>query len=429
MSSPSRRCAAGEAAGAPATRRARTAIAALIVVHGLGGLATLHAQVSYRGFFEVGAIGYPQSAPNDPTRGVAGVLARFEPSITLRRGVSLAASFDARTDTHEEVARNWDVTYWDRTIPRPAFAIRRLALTLTRGVVTLEMGKQFVRWGQVDIISPTDRFTPRDYQLPVSTEALGTTAARLTFAGDGNTLELVAAPRLVPSRMPMLAHRWIGLQAQGIALTDGGAVYPGGPQYGVRYSRLGSKAEFSVSFFQGYNHLPLLVVAPSGPAAATVTRHYPAVRSYGADAVVPLSAFALKAESAWIESRDDDTDDYGLYVLQAERQQGEWLLIGGYVGEFVTTDRAAMTFAPDRGLARSLVGRASYTIDANRSLAIESVARTNGDGWYAKADYTHGIGGHWRVTLRVAAIRGALEDYLGQYRRNSFAATETRFSY
>jgi hypothetical protein len=410
------------------TRRRGGAMSlALVLLHAMGGPAA--AQVSYRGFVEVGAIWYPQSAPNDPTRGVADVLGRFEPSITMRRGVTVAASFDARADTHDEVARDWDVAYWDRTIRRPALAVRRLALTLARGPVTLELGKQFVRWGQVDIISPTDRFTPRDYLLPVANDVLGTTAARLTLASGNNSLELVVAPRLTPSRIPLLDHRWIGLQAEGIALADGGAAYPAGAQYGGRFNHVGSKAEYSLSYFYGYNHLPLLAVTPTGPAAATVTRAYPAIRAYGADLVVPLAAFAFKAEAAWLEARADDTDDYGLYVLQAERQQGEWLLLGGYVGEVVGTDRQVLTFAPDRGLAGSFVGRAFYTIGTNRSLAFESVARWNGDGVYAKADYAQVVGGHWRVTLRLMVIRGEPDDFIGQYRRNSFAGTLARFSY
>ena len=409
------------------TRRCSTALLlAMLLLHSTAGAAA--AQVSYRGFVEVSAIGYPQSAPNDLTPGVADVLARFEPSIAIGRGVSIAASFDARADTHEEVARDWDVTYWDRTILRPALAVRRLALTLARGPVTLEFGRQFVRWGQVDIISPTDRFTPRDYMLPVANDVLGTTAARMTLASGGRSLELVAAPRLTPSRMPLLHHRWIGLQAEGIALADGGAAYPGGGQYGGRFNHIGSKAEYSLSYFQGYNHLPVLAVTPTGPAAATISRHYPAIRAYGADLVVPFGAFAFKAEAAWLEARAGDTDDYGLYVLQVERQQGEWFLLGGYVGEVVGTDRQALTFAPDRGLAGSLVGRASYTIDINRSFAIESVARRNG-GVYAKADYSHVVGGHWRVTLRLLVIHGQADHYIGQYRRNSFAGTLARFSY
>src|SRR5260370_16689024 len=53
------------------------------------------------------------------------------------------------------------------------------------------------------------------------------------------------------------------------------------------------------------------------------------------------------------------------YVLQLERQSGEWLFVGGYAGEVVTARRAVLSFAPDRGTSRSIVGRASYTIDTN----------------------------------------------------------------
>jgi hypothetical protein len=33
------------------------------------------------------------------------------------------------------------------------------------------------------------------------------------------------------------------------------------------------------------------------------------------------------------------------------------------------------------------------------------------------------------MTFRATVIRGALSDYLGQYRRNSYGATQVRFSY
>lgn len=426
MSSPFRRFGAGNAGW---LRRRFTTIGPLLLIAELAGPIPAHAQLSYRGLVEANVTGYPQPAPNDSVQGVADVLARFEPSIGMTHGVSLAASFDARMDTHDEVSRRWNVDYWDRSLTRPALSVRRLVLTATHGPMTLELGKQFVRWGQVDIISPTDRFTARDYLLPLAAETLATTAGRFTVTGRGHTLELVAAARLVPSRMPLLSHRWIGTPAAGLALADGGAIYPGGGQYGVRYNRVTSRLESSVSFFQGYNPLPRLAVAPAGPGTVSVTRHYPAVRAYGVDAVVPLPGVALKAEAAWIESRHRDTDDYGLYVVQAERQQHDWLLVGGYVGEFVTADRGAITYAPDRGLARSFVARASFTIDTKRSLTLESVARQDGDGWYAKAEYSRSAGNHWRMTLRATVLRGEPSDYLGQYARNSYGATQVRFSY
>ena len=68
-------------------------------------------------------------------------------------------------------------------------------------------------------------------------------------------------------------------------------------------------------------------------------------RAWGGDAVLPFPGLAIKGEAAWLKSRDKEADDYGLWVLQGERQQGEWLFIGGYVGEWVSVDRAALRSA------------------------------------------------------------------------------------
>ena len=95
----------------------------------------------------------------------------------------------------------------------------------------------------------------------------------------------------------------------------------------------------------------------------------------------------------------------------------------------MTQRRAVLTFAPDRGLTRSLIGRAAYTIDPNRSLAFEGAVRQNGDGAYTKVEYSQARGQHWRATISGTLIRGEASDFLGQYRRNSHAAVSVRYSF
>jgi len=116
-------------------------------------------------------------------------------------------------------------------------------------------------------------------------------------------------------------------------------------------------------------------------------------------------------------------------VLQLERQAGEWALVAGYAGEVVTEHRSTLGFSPVRGFARSLVAHAGYTIDVNRSVAFEAVARQNGQGVYLKAEYSHALGQHWRATAGFALIRGAPADFLGQYYRNSHAVMTLRYSF
>jgi hypothetical protein len=115
-------------------------------------------------------------------------------------------------------------------------------------------------------------------------------------------------------------------------------------------------------------------------------------------------------------------------VVQLERQVKEWSLVGGYAGEAVTHASAnPLRFSPDRGFARSFVGRAGLTIDANRSLAVEAAVRAAGS--FTRFEYSQLMGQHWRVTTGVAWIRGDMEDFLGQYRRNSYGWLAVRYSF
>jgi hypothetical protein len=147
------------------------------------------------------------------------------------------------------------------------------------------------------------------------------------------------------------------------------------------------------------------------------------------DAAVPTRWFTIKGEAAYFTSASPATDEYVLYVVQLERQTGEWLLVAGYAGEAVTERRAALTFAPDRGLARSVVGRASYTIDPNRSASIEAAVRQDGGGVYVKPEYSQAYGQHWRTTVAAVGIAGRADDFLGQYRRNSQITLTLRYSF
>jgi hypothetical protein len=149
----------------------------------------------------------------------------------------------------------------------------------------------------------------------------------------------------------------------------------------------------------------------------------------GGDAAVPLRWLTLKTEAAYFTSSDHRADEYVQYVVQLERQAGEWFLVGGYAGEIVTQARKLSDFAPDRGLARAFLGRAGYTIDARRSLAVEAAVRQNGKGIWVRLEYSHLLGQHFRATAGFTVVRGVTGDFLGQYRRNSHATLAIRYSF
>ncbi|MEP6960467.1 MAG: AMIN domain-containing protein [Acidobacteriota bacterium] len=390
-------------------------------------------KVTQRGFLETRALAYAQSAPNDSARIVADALLRWEGTYAPNSWLTINGSLDARTDSHRQVSRDLQFDVNGRNIQRPSISMRRMSAILHHGGFSTEIGRQFIRWGKTDILNPNDRFAPKDYlSSVVDTDFLGVNAVRTTFESEHDSLDLVWQPLFTPSRTPLLNQRWTVLppQAAGLAIRDGGARYPGGSQYGARWNHVGSGYEYSLSYFAGNQNLPSFdaKLLPELPPTFQLQRFYPRIRAYGADMAIPLTWFTLKSEASYITSSTPGAQEYALYVVQVERMVKEWSFVGGYAGSYTTREPASpLQFAADRGYAKSFVGRAALTIDANRSIALETAIRDAGS--FLRFEYSQAHGQHWRTVMGAAWIRGNMTDFLGQYKRNSYGSLAIRYSF
>jgi hypothetical protein len=405
----------------------RRALLALVVI--LWASSASAQSVSHTGFVDGRLFGFPQTVPNDTTRIIGDALFRNEIVLRPVDWFQFAAGLDLRANSHDQVEDQWRLDFEDRGVRRPRAAVRRLAATIAARGFTLDAGKQFIRWGRADIIYPTDRFAPRDYLNVIDSELLPVIGARASIQHGSETFEAVWVPQLTPSRLPLLDQRWSPVPA-GLTVVDGGSVLPRGAQFGGRWRHTGSRLETALSFFDGYNHLPDIDVRPR-PDSLTidVERVHPTIRMYGGDIAVPTGWLTLKAEAAYVTSPPATSDEYVLYVVELERQTGEWLLDVGYAGEVVIESRVAAFFSPDRSMARSIIGRASYTVDPRRTVVIEGAVRQSGDGFYAKVQYSQAMRPHWRLTLTGVGLAGEPDDFLGQYQNNSHVSMAIRFSF
>src|SRR5579884_4307701 len=190
-----------------------------------------------RGFIDSTAMLYPQTAPNDSGHAVEEMLLRWEPSWTPESWLKINASFDARADTHDQVERSLHLDWQDRSLERPALSVRRLSAILTRGRLTAEIGKQFIRWGKADILNPTDRFAPKDFLDIVDVDLLAVPAARVTYDTGSNSFDAVWQFRFTPSRTPLLNQRWTVLPAAAsqVPIYDLGSIFPERASFGARW--------------------------------------------------------------------------------------------------------------------------------------------------------------------------------------------------
>src|SRR6185503_16323622 len=162
-----------------------------------------------RGYLETRLFGYPQTAPGDSGRILGASFLDVQLIFKPIPGLRIVGDLDAQTDTHHEDDRSFHLSWGDRELKRPAFAIRQLNMTYTKGSFTVELGKQFVRWGKADLLNPTDHFAPRDFLNVVRSDYLAITAARVLYGTQANTVELIFQPRFTPSRIPLPGQRWV----------------------------------------------------------------------------------------------------------------------------------------------------------------------------------------------------------------------------
>ena len=384
-----------------------------------------------RGFVETSLALYPEAALNDSGHAVDESLFRYEASYKALTWLRFSGSFDARFDSHQQVERALHIDWQDRSLRRPAFSARDFKATLSRGKLTAEVGKQFIRWGKADILNPTDRFAPKDFLSVTDPGFLAILATRIIYDTGSDSVDLVWQPRFTPSRTPLLNERWTVLppSLSAIPLRDLGSEFAGRSSFGARWNHVGSGYEVSASFFDGFNYLPVFQGAPVVDGTIEFQRQYPALRLYGADAAIPLRWFTAKTEAAYYSSPDGRQDEYVIYVIQLERQIKELSLVVGYAGDAVTSYSRTLQFSPERGFARAVLAHAQYAIDSNRSVALDTAIRQNGQGSWLRSAYSQTFGEHWRATLGFTWIRGDPSDFLGQYHRNSFALIALRYSF
>ena len=392
--------------------------------------AALAQPISQRGFVDGSGWVFLEPTPHDGTQLIGDMLVREDVFVTLQPWLRVTAGAELRANSHDQVTGGF--SFLDRTARRPVAAVRTIKTTISRGPITLDAGKQFVRWGKTDIVVPTDRFAPRDVLNVVDSAFLADVGIRGTAELGPYTVEGVWVPWFTPSRIPLVDQRWVQRPAQlppDVTLVETPPSFPRGSQVGARFGHILGRVEYALSIYNGFNSFPDIAVTPNRSGAVEFQRVYPPIRTLGGDLSVPLPWFIIKAEAAYVTSSSNATDEYVLYVAQVERQQGEWVFVGGYAGEAVARRRSLLTFDPDRGLSRSIVGRTSYTFDARRSLDIQAAVRQNGDGLYFKAEYSQTGGSHWRTTIATVALAGARDDFIGQYQDNSHVRFTVRYSF
>jgi hypothetical protein len=420
------------------------------------GSAAARNKFEMGGLFETAAVLYP-SAPNPADAHVIGS-SHFQiwSRTAIARNFSWRARMDFRLDTHRDVdrARWFDVS--QRGLRQPAGAVSEFYLDMKLGRLDLRAGTQEIRWGRADGFHPTDNLIPYDYLDTFSSQRIALPAVKADgYAGKAH-FEGVWIPFYTPTRLPLLGQRWFPQLPETAAVsitpgtppievnlsyTDAAGPLPartfGNGQWGVRWNQLVPRAEFSVSYFDGFDDLPYfrsrlagIDADPVAPKAlVSLSREYYRIHVIGADFASALGPVGLRGETAYFDQTDPANRDHLLFVVGIDRSWGEWFAVIQYADLNVAGTFDSTAVFPDLGLRSTLMWRIERTIGPARSIEIKGALRLRDGDFLIQPVYNLTVSNRWQLKLGAAVFGGPRSGYLGQFRDNGSVNVLLRYMF
>lgn len=205
----------------------------------------------------------------------------------------------------------------DRNRRRSIVDLEEAVLGVRGGAVAASAGKQIFAWGTADAFNPTDNINAYDYLDVIDNEKLGAWSAALRLTTGPASVDVVVIPVFTPSRLPLPRSRWNPrLPAGFMGVVDDPEVPPveaDNMQYAARVKATLRGVDVSVSYYDGFEHTPVVrlstvAVAP-GLVLPRFTPVFTRVKVAGVDFSTTYRALEIHGETAFRFVEANGRDD------------------------------------------------------------------------------------------------------------------------
>jgi hypothetical protein len=384
------------------------------------------------GSLAAGAWASSRSADDETGFGVG----RFVGKLTGRLGDSLRFGFEARVWS-QDATRGEDHTRGE---------LREGWVQLALGEQTeVRAGKQLATWGRADGINPTDLLNARDFTRLVPDDhdtKLGAWALRATrYLGD-LALTALWIVDFEPHRLPLAAS------PPGVTVTQDLPAHEY-RQVVLRLETMSETIDASISYFDGYDHVPDLRLD-----GANVALVYPRIRVIGADAAKNFGRFGVRVEASYtFQDRGvalaplPERRDVAYVVAGFDRSFFEYLSLNvQYVGRYLNgftppgdiADEEVRAIARSRSVLIQQHRRAQHGVSlriANQWLHETLEVELKGLVWLAQGDFvlspklTYAVSDRLGLTAGADYYHGPANSSFGQVESNRTAFLELKWSF
>lgn len=242
--------------------------------------------------------------------------------------------------------------------------LREAYIDITAGPVDFRIGKQIISWGKGTVFNPTQRLTPLDPlvrspdqdDLKLGNWALGTgITLGIKSKLSGYWLPVYAPSRLLIEPVPMPDY---------ITFADPG--YPDvklkNGSYGLKYDLFLGALDASVSWFDGFNHLPGIAFRNAmfdsvtlAPDNIVLAEEAYRAKMLGLDFAIPAGSWIFRFEGAWQHTNGYPEKEYIPFPELSYEAEIEWTgsnltVVAGYYGKYIL-DYAASGRDPELSIS------------------------------------------------------------------------------
>jgi len=298
-----------------------------------------NSKISLSGHLEERAVyAIDRDSPDEDPSSELGIELKTGYSSWLATKLSVQAIDDGKVLSPEnnELVNDLNHIYQDKT---PLVNFDEAYVDFYTGTVDLRLGIQKFAWGRLDEINPTDNLNTEDLTEGATDDEaerkIGVPSVKMNIYTDLANLELGWVPIYVPYRLPQPDERWFPkvLKPPDAIMTTAAVgeipvettfqdidlppVTLSNSNVGVRISKYIGGWDVSISYFSGYDPMPLtdayidLTVSMTDPLAldydvSAHTTMVPEIRRvgvYGFDFTTTISSFTVRGEYAYFRGK------------------------------------------------------------------------------------------------------------------------------
>lgn len=297
------------------------------------------AKFSFNGYLEEKVIdALDKDSPEENPTSVIGIECRGDYSSWLSGKVLLQAVNDGKVldPKNHKLFEQFDLIYQDKN---PYVNIDEAYIDIYTRKADFRIGVQKFAWGRLDEINPTDNLNTEDLtEGGTNGEAerkIGVPALKVNGYSDLANIEIAWVPVYVPYRLPQPNERWFPRVLKPPDIIHTGAlvgdipvktVYQeiaipsatmGNSEFGVRISKYINGWDLSVSYFTGYDPMPLMnalvdlkaeIINPLAlkydiNARVKMVPEIHRMHVFGCDFTTTVSSFTVRGEFAYYRNK------------------------------------------------------------------------------------------------------------------------------